>query len=113
MRKLLSDRWTYCYSFLTALAVLAATVGMAAAQNTERPQLHTNEAYVEEVTRATTLAVNDPMAVFAFVLNSLPDRELLLLHFHSWWYAVCRKYQDRVGRQRQGYRAFCLLRGFV
>ena len=74
MRKLLSDRWTYCYSFLTALAVLAATVGMATAQNTERPQLHTNEAYVEEVTRATTLAVNDPTAVFAFVLNSLPDR---------------------------------------
>ena len=74
MRKLLGDRWTYRYSFLTALAVLAATVGMAAAQNTERPQLHTNEAYVEEVTRATTLAVNDPMAVFAFVLNSLPDR---------------------------------------
>jgi len=74
MRKLLGDRWTYRYSFLTALAVLAATVGMAAAQNTERPQLHTNEAYVEEVTRATTLAVNDPMAVFAFVLNSLPHR---------------------------------------
>jgi hypothetical protein len=29
---------------------------------------------VDEVTQATTLAVDDPMAVFAFVLNSLPDR---------------------------------------
>jgi hypothetical protein len=60
--------------FFTALALLAATIGMAAAQSTERPQLRTNEAYVEEVTRATTLAVNDPRAVFAFVLDSLPDR---------------------------------------
>ena len=74
MRKLLSDRRTHRYSFLTALAVLAATNGTAAAQSTERPKLHTNETYVEEATRATTLAVDDPMAVFAFVLNSLPDR---------------------------------------
>src|SRR5215468_10816166 len=74
MRKLLGDRWTYRYSFLTALAVLAATVGMAAAQHPEPPLLHTNEAYVEEATRPTTLALDDPMAIFAFVLNSLPDR---------------------------------------
>src|ERR1700730_17362678 len=60
--------------FFTALALLAATIGMAAPQSTEHPHLRTNEAYVEEVTRATTLAVNDPTAVFAFVLNSLPDR---------------------------------------
>jgi hypothetical protein len=59
--------------FFACLAVMAAT-GMAAAQSTARPTIHTNEAYVEEVTRTATLAVNDPMAVFAFVLNSLPDR---------------------------------------
>jgi hypothetical protein len=58
---------------LTA-AALTATVASAAAQDAAPPRLHTNEAYVEEVTRATALAVNDPMAVFAFVLNSLPDR---------------------------------------
>jgi hypothetical protein len=29
---------------------------------------------VEEVTQATARAVSDPMAVFAFVLNSLPDQ---------------------------------------
>jgi hypothetical protein len=55
-------------------AALAATIAAAAAQDTGPPKLNTLEAYVEEVTRATTLAVNDPMAVFAFVLNSLPDR---------------------------------------
>jgi len=56
------------------LAAFAATVGTAAGQDVRRPKLHTNEAYVEEVTQATTLAVDDPMAVFAFVLNSLPDQ---------------------------------------
>jgi hypothetical protein len=60
--------------FLTMLGVFAATIGMAAGEDTGPPKLHTNEAYVEEVTQAPTLAVNDPMAVFAFVLNSLPDR---------------------------------------
>jgi hypothetical protein len=58
---------------LTA-AALAATIAAAAAQDAGPPKLRTNEAYVEEVARATALAVNDPMAVFAFVLNSLPDR---------------------------------------
>ncbi len=79
MCKVLSDPGLYSKSprgagCFTALAVFAATVGMAAGQETRPPKLHTNEAYVEEVTEATTLAVNDPMAVFAFVLNSLPDR---------------------------------------
>lgn len=55
-------------------AAFAATIAAAAAQDARPPKLNTLESYVEEVTRATTLAVNDPMAVFAFVLNSLPDR---------------------------------------
>jgi hypothetical protein len=60
-------------SAVTAAAV-AATIATAAAQDAAPPKLHTNEAYVEDVTRATALAVNDPMAVFAFVLDSLPGR---------------------------------------
>jgi hypothetical protein len=67
---------TVCGVLVAAvLAVaLAATMASAVAQDAAPPRLRTNEAYVEEVTRATALAVNDPMAVFAFVLNSLPDR---------------------------------------
>src|SRR5215471_12159070 len=61
-------------SFRATLAALAAMIGAAAGQDIRPPKLHTNEAYVEEVTQATTLAADDPMAVFAFVLNSLPDR---------------------------------------
>jgi len=45
-----------------------------AAQPADRPTLHTNEAYVEETQRPSALAIADPMAVFAYVLGSLPDR---------------------------------------
>src|SRR5216684_284827 len=79
MQKMLSDLGLYSKrtrgaGFFTTLAVFAVTIGTAAGQDSGPPKLHTNEAYVEEVTQATTLAVNDPMAVFAFVFNSLPDR---------------------------------------
>jgi hypothetical protein len=56
------------------VAMLAATSGHAAAQSPERPRLETNQSYVEEVTRATALAIDDPMAVFAFVLAALPEQ---------------------------------------
>ena len=66
-----------------ALFVLAglsgATIPPAAAQTEapraeNLPRLYTNQNYSEDATRATTLAIKDPMAVFAFVLGSLPDR---------------------------------------
>jgi hypothetical protein len=57
-----------------AIVALATTARTAAAQNAEVPRLETNQAYLEEVTRTTTLSINDPIAVFAFVLGSLPDR---------------------------------------
>lgn len=79
MQKMLSGLGLYSMAtrgagVLMTLAVFAVTIGAAAGQDGGPPKLHTNEAYVEEVTQATTLAVDDPMAVFAFVLNSLPDR---------------------------------------
>jgi len=36
--------------------------------------LHTNQSYIEEVTAASDLRVSDPVAVFDFVLQSLPPR---------------------------------------
>ena len=56
------------------LIIGALAIGAVPVQGQQRPILHTNEAYIEEVTRATTLNVDDPMEVFAFVLDSLPDR---------------------------------------
>jgi len=61
-------------ALLYALALLAAALVPAAAQNTDVPRLQTNQAYIEDVTRPTTLSINDPIAMFGFVLNSLPDR---------------------------------------
>jgi hypothetical protein len=65
----MSDYWRRLLLFIGVLAI-----GAVPAQSQQRPILHTNESYIEEVTRATTLKVDDPMEVFAFVLDSLPDR---------------------------------------
>lgn len=57
------------------IAALCAAMMVAAAAAQDLPRLHTNEAYVAEVTmRTQTLAIDDPMAVFAYVLGSLPER---------------------------------------
>ena len=64
----------YWCSLLAAVAALAATVGIARAQSPGYPRLYTNETYLDEVMRPTTLEITDPFAVFAFVLDSLPDR---------------------------------------
>ena len=56
------------------MLALALSAGAVSAQAPDRPRLDTNETYVEDATRTTSLAITDPMAVFAFVLESLPDR---------------------------------------
>ncbi len=61
MRRLIVSTW-----------VVAAVSGAAAAQQV--PKLMTNQAYVENVATKTSLAIDDPMAVFAYVLDSLPAR---------------------------------------
>jgi hypothetical protein len=60
-------------AFCLGVVALAAS-GAALAQNVQMPTIHTEESYADEVTRHTTLNLGDPMAVFGFVLNSLPDR---------------------------------------
>jgi len=57
---------------LCGCLALAAAIASAAAQNA--PRLHTNEAYIDDVTAKSVLAIDDPMAVFAYVLDSLPAR---------------------------------------
>jgi hypothetical protein len=53
-----------------AITLASATLACAA----EPPQLRTNQATIEELMRETSLAIDDPMEVFAFVLGSLPER---------------------------------------
>jgi hypothetical protein len=57
-----------------AIALAALSGGIACAQADDPPRLHTHQSYIEDVMRPASLDVKDPLAVFAFVLNSLPDR---------------------------------------
>src|SRR5262249_30480053 len=60
--------------FYILLLAVAHWLASAPAGAQDVPALHTNQAYLEEAGRASVLDVGDPMAVFAFVLDSLPDR---------------------------------------
>jgi len=58
-----------------AIAALGAAILASSAAAQDPPQLQTNEAYVAgATTRSQTLAIDDPMAVFTYVLGSLPER---------------------------------------
>ena len=68
---------TWCRSFVVVMAATAMIVivtGCLARAADDTPRLNTNQAYQEEATRKTALDVSDPLAVFGFVLNSLPER---------------------------------------
>jgi len=68
--------------FAIAFAFISLSGGLACAQINDppkdRPQdppkLTTHQSYIEETMRPGTLDVKDPLAVFGFVLNSLPDQ---------------------------------------
>lgn len=63
------------HSILRLLALIAPTaMPPAAAQETQLPRLDTNERFIEDATRRTALAIDDPLAVFAYVLGALPAR---------------------------------------
>jgi hypothetical protein len=72
----LVDGATFLRHFRLAgtLAALAAGTGGTSALCGDHPELRTNQAYVEEVTRNSPLDVSDPMKVLTFVLGALPER---------------------------------------
>ena len=61
---------------ILVLATLAASVtAFAQAERTNpAPRLTTNEVEIVEALRPGALAIDDPVAVFAYVLGQLPDR---------------------------------------
>jgi hypothetical protein len=61
-----------CVRCVSALLAGAALFG-AAARAEGQPRLTTHQSYVEDVLRSSGLAVDDPLAVFNFVLGSLPE----------------------------------------
>jgi hypothetical protein len=67
--------------------------------NAEIPRLYTNQKVVEDVTKRTTLAIDDPMAVFTFVLNSLSDQVTIYPtenYFYFWFYHNGTRYAGNI-----------------
>ena len=65
-------------ALIRALPIAAAAFACWSAAAAAQAPLHTNETAIAEVTVAGTLNIKDPGAVFAFVLQSLPDRVKVL-----------------------------------
>jgi hypothetical protein len=57
-----------------AAAVLLGADRAGAGEPAAVPRLFTHESYVEDVLRATKLPIDDPLAMFAYVLGALPSR---------------------------------------
>ena len=74
MHELRAQLGLHLLTRFAAALVSTLLASAASAQNAPTPKLWTHESYIEEVTRTDTLDVSDPLKVFAFVLNSLPDR---------------------------------------
>jgi len=66
--------WTSGLRSVLIAALAAATIGSASLAAAERPRLYTNEQYIEDVTRETSLPLDDPKGMLAFVIESLPAR---------------------------------------
>jgi hypothetical protein len=58
----------------TALALVVGAFAAGAARAEGKPRLFLNQSHVEDVYQTPTLNVEDPMAVFQFVLGELPDK---------------------------------------
>jgi hypothetical protein len=56
-----------------ALLCVLASAGGAAAETAERPRIYTNQSFVEDATRTTSVPVADLMGTFAFLFGSLAD----------------------------------------
>jgi hypothetical protein len=65
---------THIRPILCGLIALCALVRVAAAEEPKWPVLHTEQEYIDQVMRPSTLNASDLMAVFGFVFSSLPDR---------------------------------------
>ena len=57
---------------LVVLFLAIALVSPSAAA--ERPRLYTNQQYIEDLNRETSLPLDDPKGMLAFVIESLPER---------------------------------------
>jgi len=62
-----------CAGFVGLMVATIFTGIAAAAEGADRPRLYTNESYVEDVTWTASAPLSDTKAMFAYVLESLPN----------------------------------------
>ncbi len=82
-----------------AFSALTAASASAVAEDAAPPRLHTNERYVEDVIVKFDLAIDDPMAVFTYVLNSLPARVKVYPtenHYYFWFFHGGARYAGNI-----------------
>jgi len=85
--------------FVCAFSALTAASACAVAEDAASPRLHTNERYVEDVIARFDLAIDDPMAVFTYVLNSLPARVKVYPtenHYYFWFFHGGARYAGNI-----------------
>jgi hypothetical protein len=74
--------------------------GIAAAEPAASPRIYTNQAYVEDAIAAPRLAIGDPLAVFAFVLASLPERVKVFPTENYYYFAFVHDHTRYAGNLR-------------
>ncbi len=83
-----------------ALLVLMLACSALPAAAGERPELYTNQSYVEDATRTEALPLNDPKAMFAFVLGSLPDRVKVYPTENYYYFSFVNRHSRYAGNIR-------------
>lgn len=75
--------------FAWMLVLAACGLSPAWSEQAKAPSIHTNQSYIEEVTRRTAIPQDDPKQMFALVFASLPERVTVYptenyyyFHFH-------------------------------
>jgi hypothetical protein len=87
--------WSIC-----AAASIAAASGGAAAASDALPHLETNQTFIEQASASSPLAIDDPMAVFAFVLGRLPDKVAVYPTENYYYFAFTHRHVRYAGNIR-------------
>jgi hypothetical protein len=82
-----------------AILLFGIVVPAIAAEAPGRPQLYTNQSFIEDVARPPSLPLSDVAAMFQFVLESLPDRVKVYPtenYFYFWFYDGGQRYAGNI-----------------
>ena len=89
----------YAAVIAAGLALMCGSGAAFAAGETERPRLYTNQAFVEDATRATVLPTGDMMGMLSFVFSSLPDNVKVYPtenYYYFWFYHNSTRYAGNI-----------------